>query len=267
MLHLQRLDGITVVTATDTGTISDNIRKNSELGLQDIFTLPEWREQMPIALVGGGPSLKDHIADLRRYERVMVCGSAHDYAVSQEIEPQWTVVCDPDPIVNSYIRQPVASCMYLVASSCDPSTFEHLKGHKVIIWHCGNVNLGTAIWGDKPKIVVGGGCTVGTRALMIALCFGYSNIHLFGFDNCVRNDEHHAYPFTEDDMTPTGDLKEVRFGTPDAPSYYMYGYMLGQFFDFSKILKQYGHRLNVTVHGGGPLDELVKFGAKNAEEK
>ena len=267
---MKRIDGVDVVTAASAETFAANIAANCRRDLPDIHQLPEWRECMPIALVGGGPSLAENLGELKRYELVMACGSAHDYVVGQGIDPRWAVCCDPDPAAAAYYRNPVRSCTYLIASSCDKAVFDALESYHVVRWHSGGSNLTPELWGNERKIVIGGGCTVGTRAFMIAICFGFTTIHFFGFDGCVRDDgRHHAYDFAADDPFDVGEMVEVRLGAPDGPSYRMAGYMLGQLFDFDKLIGKFGSRLTLTVHGEGPLSELVRYGKakENGEEK
>jgi len=38
--------------------------------------------------------------------------------------------------------------------------------------------------------------------------------------------------------------------------------MLGQLFDFKKMLQIYADRVHFTVHGGGLLDELMELAKK-----
>lgn len=265
---MQQLDGVTVVTAATTEVFVRNIATNSARDIPDIHDLPEWREELPIALVGGGPSLADHLDELKRYENIMLCGSVHDYAVENGVEPKWSVCCDPDPVAAAYYSKPQKGCTYLIASACDDAVFKALDGYRVVRWHSGGHDNSPTVWGESRKVLIGGGCTVGTRAFVIAVCFGFSNLHFFGFDGCLRGGRHHAYGYASSDESPLGELSEVRLGSPDGPAYVMAGYMMGQLFDFQKLLAIHGNRVTCTVHGGGPLDDLVQFAKakKNGEE-
>ena len=257
---MQKIDGVTVQTAAATEVFIENIARSELRRLPTIHELPEWREGMPIALVGGGPSLADNLDELKRYENIMLCGSVHDYAVSQGVEPRWAVCCDPDPIAAAYFQNPRKGCRYLIASACDEAVFKALEGHDVVLWHSGGFESSPTVWGGSRKILVGGGCTVGTRGFVLAICFGFSNLHLFGFDGCVRaSGGHHAYDFVESDASPIGDLSEVRLGSPEGPAYLVAGYMMGQLFDFQRLLGVFGERLTLTIHGEGPLNDLVEF--------
>jgi hypothetical protein len=240
-----------------------NIRANDKRNLPGIERLPEWREGVPLALVGGGPSLKDTIAELRGFDNVMVCGSAHDYVTQNGVKPRWTVVSDPDPIMANYLRHPCFDTTYLVASYCDKAVFDALAEHYVVLWNCADSERNPAIWGDKEKLLINGGCTVFTRSMMIALSFGYSNLHLFGVDNCV-GERHHAYDFSTEEEA-IGDLHPIKLEGSDR-TFLMAAYMVSQLFDFREVMKIHGHRVRVTVHGDGALAEMMNVARRKAAE-
>ena len=260
---MHQIDSVCVKMAMEEETVIENIRRNSEKNIQTIESLPEWRETSRIAIVGGGPSLNETIEELRSFDNVMACGSAHDHLIGLGIKPKWTVISDPDPIMAEYLRKPISECTYLVASMCDEAVFEALNGHKKVLWHSSSNDNSSKLWGEKPKILVGGGCTVGTRAFIIAITFGYRRIHLFGFDTCIRDGEHHAYGFATGGEE-IGALHDVALGSVDGPRYKMAGYMLGQFFDFKKLFKDFESRTNITIHGGGALAEMF---VKNGDDE
>jgi hypothetical protein len=248
---LIKLDGVKVVTAASVETFAANIAANNERNLPDIQDLEEWRENYPLALVGGGPSLTEHLEELRRY------------IVSQGIDPRWAVCCDPDPVAALYYKNPVKSCTYLIASACDKAVFDALKGYRVVRWHSGGSDLSPELWGEERKVIIGGGCTVGSRSFVIAMCFGYTDIHFFGYDGCIQKDKHHAYGFADGDNTEIGEVLEVHVGSPEQKPYAMVGYMLGQLFDFDKLIARFGSGMKLTVHGGGPLADLVRYAQEN----
>jgi uncharacterized Rossmann fold enzyme len=260
-MMLQPIDRIKVDMAMPLPRVIENIRVNSARGLPKIEDLAEWRECVPIALVGGGPSLQDTIGELRQFTNVMTCGSAHDYAVEHGVIPRWAVVSDPDPIMANYLRRPQPDTTYLVASTCDAAVFDAVAGHDVVLWHPADSERSPEVWGDEPKLLVNGGCTVGTRAMMIAISFGYSELHLFGFDNCV-SDRHHAYDFTDPAET-IGDLHPIRLDGSDR-TFMMATYMVGQLFDFKDLMTCQGHRIRVTVHGDGALADLMAVARRKA---
>lgn len=254
------IGGVVSDMATPEHIVLENIERNHLRGLPEIHTLAEWREHMPLAIVGGGPSLKETIDELRKFDKVVACGSVHDHLVLNGVTPRWTVLCDPDPIVANYLKYPQYGCTYLVASQCHDNVFDALRGLDVVLWHCGG-NLEVPSWQNRQMVAIGGGSTVLTRTIVIAMLFGYSNLHFFGCDNCIEADgTHHAYA-----SESIGAPVPVRL--ENGREFVMAQYMLAQLFDFKKLLWQYANRLQVTVHGDGALAELMRLGEAKARSR
>lgn len=265
---MERIDGTKVTMAMPFDKVMANVEAASRRGLREIHTLSDWREGMPLAIVGGGPSLRETLGDLRRFQQIMVCGSAHDHLVEQGIVPRWAVICDPDPVMANYLRLPCKGTTYLVASQCDAAVFKALQVDEVevILWHCAaDVETNKALWGTKQTVIVNGGCTVLSRAIFLAVSFGFANLHLFGCDTCL-DAGHHAYPFsTEEENASVGDAQRFRIGGPEGREFLMASYHLGQLFDFKMLLQTIGRRAKFTVHGDGVLAELMRLGREAAK--
>lgn len=247
--------------ATPLEVVRSNISENLKRGLPEFHQYPAWKKfkgETPIAIVGGGPSLADTIDDLRQFRHVAVCGSAHDFVISQGIEPEFAVVLDPDPVITAtYLKNPCPTTTYLLASGCHASVFEALKHNQILLWHC----AGTA----DPDVIplqnsIGGGCTVVLRTIGIAMLMGYGNQHFFGFDSCVKGQHSHAYP-SED----IGELIDVRLPGSDR-IYYCADYHLAQAQQFQDILRQHGQYITPTIHGEGLISEIMRMGQLEAQE-
>jgi hypothetical protein len=145
-----------------------------------------------IAICSGGPSVRDHVEKIRTFKRVMICASAHDWAVENGISFQYAVIMDPSDDTVDYVKHPQANVMYLVASICHPGLFDHLKGHNVRVWHPAGV-LEMEHYRGEPGVP--GGSSAATRAIVLACCLGFRRQHLFGFDSSYETaDDDHAYP-------------------------------------------------------------------------
>ena len=263
MIYDRKVDGVEITTATSTCDILSNIAYNTKHKKREVHDLEEWREHMPIAIVGGGPSLQDNLDTLRKYKNIMACGSVYNYLVANNIVPNWCVLCDPDPLIINYITNAQKETKFLVASQCHPEVFDYLDTEEVIIWHAFGDNIDSSVFGTD-KILVGGGCTVGTRAMVMAMGFGFNTQHLFGMDTCLgEHYSHHAYEFNDPKVETLGNIFEIKLGdqiNPDSPIFKVAGYMLGQFFDFKNLLKLYPDKLDITVIGGGLLDFAMNSG-------
>lgn len=242
----------------------DNVQHAVSLGLPKITDNVAWREQNQIAIVGGGPSLANNLEQLRKHKYIMVCGSAHDYLMSQGIIPNWCVVCDPDELMNDYLQHKSLATDYLVASQCHAKVFEHLKHNKVFVWHAGGSDAeNDLIKFPDGDVYLGGGCTVGTRAMVIALGFGFYNQTLYGFDTCLADDyKHHAYDFVNPEKETVGNIYEIKIGSPDSPTFKVAGYMLAQARDFQILCGIHKDKLNVKVVGGGFLAAIIECAEK-----
>jgi hypothetical protein len=259
-----QLDDIQVTTAETTENIQANIRYVNSLKLRKVEDTTWWRHESPIALVGSGPSLADHLADLRKFKYIMACGSAHDFLVHNHIVPTWCVVCDPDAIVNKYLEKVAFKCHYLIASQCSPETIDFMFNHKfadVSIWNCGGSLEENEAFGPGA-VTIGGGCTVGTRAIVMAKAFGFQNMHLFGYDSCLFDGQSHAFPFSDPEKERINNVLDIYVG-PD--KFTVADYMLAQLMDFKTLLAKIGDSVRFTVYGNGAIAKLMELGKKESQ--
>lgn len=223
-----------------------------------------------IALVGGGPSVKDTVGNLAYFDTIIACGSAHDWLqANSPVVPTFCAVCDPDPVMANYLRAPDHRTKYLVSSHCNASVFEALEGHDIEMWHCWPVGAGDQDARDfleahTPKwTAVGGGCTVGLRSLTLALMMGFSDLHFFGFDSCIgmTDDDHHAYPFTDETKEFLGTIYNLRVGmeagAPAKREYRVAGYQLAQADHYKQMYAAFHHLFKPTFHGPGLLADMM----------
>lgn len=268
MQKLTPIEGCITSTAVSTEKLIENIKKTRKLGLPSAFSRNDWRVNKPIAIVGGAPSLKDTIHKLEEYQNVVVCGSAHDHVIRNGGGTvTHCVICDPDPIMGNYLTQADPSIKYYVASQCDKSIFDHLRrcSCDVFVWDAAGENFDNSVFGDT-KSLCGGGCTVLTRAMFLALAFGYNTLHLFGADSCLKDDyTHHAYKFSTEEET-IGDIREVVPDLPNGKKYKVAGYMLAQIFDIKQMCDMYPNRMNITVHGDSLLKDIFDYAVLKAGE-
>ena len=258
------IDGIETATAVAYDDILSNIKNNVKTYgslMPRLHKLPEFHKvkgkDKPIAIVGGGPTIKHYIDDIRQYRTVMAAGSCHDYLRENNINITYTAVCDPDPIVMKYLQKPDTETKYLLASGCDSAVYEHLKDHQRVMWHCHSDTY-------KPDEIepeyqgVGGGCTVGLRALNIAILLGYSNVHLFGMDSCM-GESSHAYE--AEDVGKIYDIAaSVNKTTAPTKSkvWKVAGYQLAQAYQFIDFYSKWHMYFTPTIFGDSLLADIMK---------
>jgi hypothetical protein len=109
--------------------------------------------------------------------------------------PDIHVLLDARPENAQFVQHPRKDVSYLVSSQCDAAVFNALAGFDVtqwVPWMDGVTPLCRET--EKPIVVVGGGNTVGLKAMCIAHILGYRKQHLYGFDSSYRGEANHAYP-------------------------------------------------------------------------
>lgn len=135
-----------------------------------------------LSVCGFAPSLKNTWRQITG--DIMACNRAHDFLISQGVVPKWCLLMDPLEVMAQMIT-PHPDVVYLVASRCHNSVFEKLEGYSVVVWHAA---------GDKPIIpilerlginepTVNGGTASVTRAMVLGIAIGYTDIHIFGADS------------------------------------------------------------------------------------
>jgi 2-polyprenyl-3-methyl-5-hydroxy-6-metoxy-1,4-benzoquinol methylase len=151
-------------------------------------------------IVGGGPSLTDHIDDIKRDQedgfRVFALGNTADFLASRGIIPDYHVCYDARPENIEFFRSGVAK-KYLVASHVHPDLRDVIcaSGKPVHMFHAmGSKVTSSAVLDKDPKAhILGCGITVGMQMLNILVAMGFRDSHFYGYDSSDRDDAHHAY--------------------------------------------------------------------------
>jgi len=140
-------------------------------------------------VAGSGPSLPQFLDQIKEEKAkgrpICAVKGAHDLLVEHGITPDLFICVDPrDRRENLKLKN--QETIYLMASRCDPVMFDHLKGHKVILWHSfGSMEEAEAY---LPKPAIGGGSTSGMRAITVGWVLGFRKFILYGMDSCLAED-------------------------------------------------------------------------------
>src|SRR5690349_9509716 len=135
MSEYRPLRKIETLCATDPEEIGNNIRLNvasQRKFIHDMSSFNWNKGDTKIALIGGGPSLKEHLKEIQQFDGITVaCGSVYDYLVDKSIIPTFCVLCDPDTVTLNYISKASGGTIFLVATQCHVNILERLKYHAV----------------------------------------------------------------------------------------------------------------------------------------
>lgn len=265
------INSVNAQTATPSDVTLENIKKHIKLDRLRLQHLDEFMKvkgkDKPIILIGGGSSINkpENLSLLKemaaKYPTV-ACGSVHDWLIEHGIIPTYAAACDPDPVMANYFTKPHKDVKYLIATGCDDKVFEVLHDYNIIMWHCHSEENHEAIKEIEPSYqAIGGGCTVGMRAISIVLMLGYSNLHFFGFDSCLDDEDnnHHAYEFSTD-QEQLGQIYLIKIGIdgPGESTYKCAGYQLVQADNFEKLYNWNHHLFTPTLYGRGLIKDMVE---------
>lgn len=165
---------------------------------QAIVRFPFLKRQPPnenkISIVGYGPSLRTTWHQIPH--PIMTVSGAHDFLLGKGIVPRWHVELDPRQHKPEMLRRPQVETDYLMASCCHPDFWDILESYNVQLWHLINGNdPSTMDWVRQHHpagidCMIGGGSTVGQRAMNVAAFMGYRRFNVFGMDMSYKETTH-----------------------------------------------------------------------------
>lgn len=181
----------------DRQVMLDQFRANLERDLP--FFAGRQPHRKPLLLVGGGPSLRDTLPKLRFHMKrgeIWALNNTHDWLIERGIIPDVHVMLDSRRENVEFVRHPRKDVRYLISAYCHPEVFEALEGYNVTLWMSDMEGVQPLVQHiqHKPVVLVGGGATVGMKAMFLGYLDGFRIFHFFGFDSSYRNGENHAYP-------------------------------------------------------------------------
>lgn len=238
--------------AIESGNCAPNWIIDHHVRLALASGLPELKHVQPahrraMVIVCAGPSLAETWPGLRdEGGDVWCCGGAHDFLIERKIIPYAWVACDPLPHIIRYLDHPHPSVRYCIASMCHPFVREKLSGHDITLWHS-EVRADTEATLRELRgsgwTLIGGGSSVGTRALYLGHVLGYRRFIYYGFDGSARDGASHAMQSASTYAKP--EVLQV-----NGESFEVNGNLIPQASDWRTILDS--HRFDIeAVHGDG----------------
>lgn len=246
-----------VICNTEQEVYMANVRANCERDLPWFDTGPD--TELQVAIVGGAPSVKDAVSELKRRwlegQHIWALNGAFQWLVEHEIQPHAHFIIDARE-ANRVFLQPTAGVKYCLASQCHPSLFELLAGHDVVVLHMATSGMQEFLEVFptlKPTHLLGGGTTVAMKAMLAADLWGYKGIHLYGVDSSYTGDAHHAY---EQSLNAGERIMNVLCGEQ---MFRCAPWMVTQANDFQVLANYVTQRGRVvTVNGEGLLPSLAR---------
>jgi hypothetical protein len=154
-----------------------------------------------VCIVGGGPSLKETMLELRWRksigQQVWALNGTGRFLYKHGIIPDAVFILDARIENIAFLGELNEGTRVLLGSQCHPALFDAAKeyGLEVTLWHANSPGMIELLKGERerPVHLIGGGSSVGLNTVVIAFATGYRKIHLYGFDSSYRENDHHAY--------------------------------------------------------------------------
>lgn len=205
--HIWKIGGgsaaeIELICNTADDILKAHIRHACELDLPWIEAMPE--NDGHAVIVGGSPSVKDYIDDIRWRKEIgqtiFATNNAYNWLIEQGIQPDAQVIVDAREINAKFI--PAAStAKHYLASQCHPATFKAAESFNTVLYHSFTAILDDALTNPqkKPECLIACGSTVGLTAMGIAYAEGYRILHVYGMDSSYTDGLHHVYEQPQND--------------------------------------------------------------------
>lgn len=278
-IHWSRDDGHTAifyVTAWTSGTsvveygelntsearIIDNVKANLAAGWNEVAPHPT--NDVEVMILGGGPSLNDHVEDIREKRaagvKLVTLNGTYNWALEHGLTPSAQIMVDAREFNARFTKPVVDDCKYLIASQCHPSVLEGLPKDRTLLWHTTmaaireTVNEARELWYGIP-----GGSTVMLRAIPLLRMMGFKRFHLYGFDSCLTGSDHHAY------AQPENDSEVVIDTIVGGKVFKCHAWQIAQAQEFMDLVKFLGDELELEVYGDGLINHILRTGAEISE--
>ena len=231
--------------------IDRNIEAALDLNLPPLQSVMG-KEQGTVSVVGSGPSLKANWRSLKRMRGdIVACNASCQFLLERGIVPKYMMCFDADPLMLEFIT-PHPDITYLLSSRCPPKAFKMLKDCKVVCWHAGGDEHIEDILVRRRRMepLVKGGTAAITRAMILVLPMGYTDIHLWGADSSFSKGETHIRQSTT--------LEKRMMVSVAGRAFECAPWMAQQAEDF-KVLAPImaGHKASLTVHGDGLIPQIA----------
>jgi hypothetical protein len=274
MAVLDVIEGVELVGGrvnTEAEDLHANIAKAIRRGHPQIK--PQALQRERVALVCGGPSLAETVTELRDLvaagAKIVTVNGAYQWCVDRNLIPSMQIVMDARASNVRFLEPAMPRCHYALASQCHPSLFDAVDGRpNVWIYH-----VGVSEDGPTKDLLnryylqqwhgIGGGTTVGTRAIALLRVLGYLRFDIFGMDSCWRGESHHAYVQPENAADQCLTFTVHPTGAPDlARSFQCAPWHVQQVQDFLQMVRCQGQHFLLNVHGDGLLAFVMRSAAE-----
>ena len=245
----------------------EQIKKNVAYNIKQEFlqVQPYPTNDIETMIVGGGPSLSQHIKKIKQLRangvKLIAINGAYKWCLDNGITPSAMVMVDARKFNARFTQPVVEECKYFIASQCDPSVFKGLPKDRTYVWHTQAEEITEMLEAQFEECYpVPGGSTVLLRAIPLFRMLGFKRFHIFGCDSCLEEDAHHAYEQIENDdelVIPVNVSGKI---------FNCHPWMVSQAQEFIDLIRMIGDEIELEVYGG-LLHHILESGASYTDIK
>jgi 2-polyprenyl-3-methyl-5-hydroxy-6-metoxy-1,4-benzoquinol methylase len=246
---------------TEEAEILANVETNCANGWQQV--VPHEKNEMELMILGGGPSLSQHLDEIKTMRengvKLITLNGSYNWAIEHGLTPSAQIMVDAREFNKRFTKPVVDGCRYLICSQCNPLVLDGLPKERTFLWHTRFDLIKDVVTKHYPVAYPIPSCTtVLVTALPLLRMLGFTKFHLFGCDSCVADDKvtHHAYSQPEND-----DKLVIPVSVTGGRMFYCNPWMAAQADQFIELIKFMGNEFEIEIHGDGLLKAIVEAGA------
>lgn len=251
--------------------VIDNVKANIAGPWLNIT--PHETNDMEVMILGGGPSLNEHLEEIRQKRtdgvKLVTLNGTYNWALEHGLTPSATVVVDAREFNERFTHPVVDACKYLISSQVHPKVLEGLPTERTYLWHQPTPQIRDMLNERYPAwFQIPGGSTVMLRAIPLLRLLGFKKFHLYGFDSCIAesmkfkgevNFSHHAYAQPENDKDVVIDCYV------EGRKFLCHPWMVSQAQEFMDLVTFLGNEIELAVYGDGLIAHIIKTGASKSD--
>jgi SAM-dependent methyltransferase len=253
--------------------IKENIAANLKLGLAEVC--PHEAQDTKIYVLAGGPSLADHEDEIIKLGKegalFVTVNGTYKWLIDRGIRPAAQFMVDAREFNARFVDPIIPTCKYIFSSQSAQEAVAKVPKEQAMLYHSGDSATVKECFDahckevgqDRAWYPIYGGSTVIGRSLVTLAMLGFRNIEIFGWDSCLRGDQHHAYSQPENDSTYVANI-EV-----GGKTFRCHPWMVVQANEFPKIIRYILgpiDGLNLNVRGDGLIAHMLKHSADLAQK-
>ena len=240
--------------------VRGHIRENAKTDYQLVHPHP--LQDTEVMMICGGPSLNDYTDEIIEARAkgmpIITTNGTYNWAIANGMTPSMQLIIDAREFNGRFVRPVVDDCKYVIASQCHPSVFEGLPLDRTYIWHVTLIEEVSDLLDELYELwfPCPGGSTVTLRGLCLLRMLGFHKIHMYGFDSCYRENEHHAYEQSENNYKS----RKIPISV-GGKIFWCDGWMYSQAKEFMQMVGKFGDEIKLDVKGDGLIAHIIKTGA------